>query len=119
MRTSLAYTSARILLLAVALVLLDLAGARGIILIALAFVVSALASYVLLSKQRDAMSAALSRRLAKTSQRAAEFKTRLQEGTAVEDVGDAGDAEGADDTRRATDAHRPERLAHRQPAAPD
>ena len=95
MRTSLAYTSARILLLAVALVLLYLAGARGIILIALAFVVSALASYVLLSKQRDVMSAALTRRLAKTSQKAAEFKARLEEGAAAEDVDTTKDADQA------------------------
>jgi len=86
MRTGLAYTSARILLLVASLVLLYLAGARGIILLALAFVVSALASYVLLSRQRDAMSAALSRRLVKTSRKAAEFKARLDEGTAAEDV---------------------------------
>jgi hypothetical protein len=95
MRTSLAYTSARILLLVVALVLLYLAGARGIILLALAFVVSALASYVLLSKQRDVMSAALTRRLAKTSQQAAEFKTRLEEGAAAEDVDTTEDADQA------------------------
>jgi hypothetical protein len=85
MRTGLAYTSARILLLVISLALLALAGARGIMLFALAFVISALASYVLLSKQRDAMSVMLSRRLAKTSQKAAEFKARLEEGTAAED----------------------------------
>jgi Protein of unknown function (DUF4229) len=91
MRTGLAYTSARILLLVVSLVLLYLAGARGIILLALAFVVSALASYVLLSRQRDAMSAALSRRFVKASQKAAEFRARLDAGTAAEDVDEADD----------------------------
>jgi hypothetical protein len=85
MRTGLAYTSARILLLVVALVLLYLAGARGFLLLALAFVVSALASYVLLSRQRDAMSGILARRLSKTSRRAAEFRARLDEGTRAED----------------------------------
>jgi hypothetical protein len=85
MRTGLAYTSARILLLVVALILLYLAGARGLILVLLACVVSALASYVLLSKQRDAMSGALTRRLGKASRKATEFRARLDEGTRAED----------------------------------
>ena len=79
-------------MLVVSLVLLYLAGARGFVLLALAFAVSALASYVLLSKQRDVMSAALSRRLAKTSQKAADFKARLSEGAAAEDVDEPQDA---------------------------
>ena len=41
MRTGLFYTSARILLLVISLVLLYVAGARGFLLLALAFVVSA------------------------------------------------------------------------------
>ncbi len=86
MRTGIVYTSARILLLVVALLLLSLAGARGILLIVLALVVSALASYVLLSKQRDIMSAALNRRLGRVSRKAAEFRTRIEEGAAAEDV---------------------------------
>ena len=40
MRATLAYTSARIVLLVVSAVLLYLAGARGLLLLALAFVVS-------------------------------------------------------------------------------
>jgi len=67
MRTGLAYTAARILILVVALALLSLAGARGFLLLALAFVVSALASYVLLSKQRETMAGALNRRLSKAT----------------------------------------------------
>ena len=63
MRATLAYTSARILLLVVAVVLLYLAGARGLLLLALAFVVSGIASFVLLSRQRDVMSGALMTRL--------------------------------------------------------
>jgi hypothetical protein len=89
MRTGLAYTAARILILVVALVLLFLAGARGFLLLALAFVVSALASYVLLSKQRETMAGALNRRLAKATSKvtgkAAEFRERIQEGAAAED----------------------------------
>lgn len=97
MRSGFAYTSARILLLVVALILLYLCGARGIVLLALAFLVSALASYVLLSKQRDAMSGALARRLAKKAGKrerkprkrwGAEFRARLEEGTRAEDVED-------------------------------
>ena len=47
MRATLAYTSARIVLLVVSVVLLYLAGARGLLLLALAFVVSGIASFVL------------------------------------------------------------------------
>ena len=85
MRTGLAYTSARILLLVISMGVLYLAGARGFLLLALAFVVSALASYVLLSKQRDVLSGALNRRLSKVGQRTAEFRGRLEEGAAAED----------------------------------
>jgi hypothetical protein len=85
MRTGLAYTSARILLLVIALVLLYVAGARGFLLLALAFVVSALASYVLLSKQREVMAGALNRRLGKMTSKAAEFRGRIEEGAAAED----------------------------------
>ena len=63
MRTTLAYTSARIVLFLVTLVLLDLAGARGLLLIALALLISGLLSYVLLSRQRDAMAGSLGNRL--------------------------------------------------------
>lgn len=96
MRTGLAYTSARILILIVALVLLYIAGARGILLLALAFVISALASYVLLSRQRETMAGALNRRLSratskvtrKVTGKAAEFRERLEEGAAAEDDAD-------------------------------
>src|SRR2546430_1020788 len=63
MRATLAYTSARIVLLVVSVVLLYLVGARGLLLLALAFVVSGIASFVLLSRQRDVMSGALMARL--------------------------------------------------------
>ena len=99
MRTGLAYTAARILILVIALVLLSLAGARGILLLALAFVVSALASYVLLSKQRETMAGALNRRLSKATgkvtAKAAEFRERIQEGAAAEDD-DADEEQPAD-----------------------
>ena len=85
MRATLAYTSARILLLAVSVMLLYLAGARGFLLLALAFVVSALASYVLLSRQREVMAGALNRRLSKMTAKAAEFRGRIEDGAAAED----------------------------------
>jgi membrane protein implicated in regulation of membrane protease activity len=89
MRTGLAYTAARILILVVALALLSLAGARGFLLLILAFVISALASYVLLYKQREAMAGALNRRLSKATSKvtgkAAEFRERVTEGAAAED----------------------------------
>jgi UPF0716 family protein affecting phage T7 exclusion len=76
-------------MLVVALVVLYIAGARGFLLLALAFVVSALASYVLLSKQRETMAGALNRRLSKATGKvtgkAAEFRERLDEGAAAED----------------------------------
>lgn len=76
-------------MLVVALVVLYFAGARGFLLLALAFVVSALASYVLLSKQRETMAGALNRRLSKATGKvtgkAAEFRERLDEGAAAED----------------------------------
>lgn len=108
MRTGLAYTSARILLLVIAAVLLYVAGARGILLIALAFVVSALASYVLLSRQREAMAGALNRRLgrvtAKAAAKATEFRERIEEGAAAEDADDAADAGNTADTEVAGEA---------------
>ncbi len=85
MRTTLAYTSARILLLVVAMIGLYLVGARGLLLLALAFVVSGIASFVLLSRQRDVMSGALMGRLGNRRQRATGLRARLDEGTRAED----------------------------------
>ena len=85
MRAILAYTSARLLLLVVSAVLLYLAGARGLLLLLLAFVVSGIASFVLLSRQRDIMSGALLTRMRNGRARAAGFRTRLEEGARAED----------------------------------
>jgi uncharacterized protein (DUF58 family) len=85
MRTAFAYTSARILLLVIAVILLYLAGARGLLLLALAFVVSGIVSFVLLSKQRDVMSSALMVRLKNGRRRAVGFRARLEEGARAED----------------------------------
>jgi len=85
MRSVFAYTSARILLLVAAVVLLYVAGARGLLLLALAFLVSALLSFVLLSRQRDTVAGALSARLKRTAERAHSFRARLDEGARAED----------------------------------
>ena len=85
MRTTLAYTSARILLLVVSVILLYLVGARGLLLIALACVVSGIASFVLLSRQRDVMSGALMARIRTGQRRMAGFRTRIEEGAQAED----------------------------------
>jgi Mn2+/Fe2+ NRAMP family transporter len=85
MRATLAYTSARLVLLVVSAVLLYLAGARGLLLLALAFVVSGIASFVLLSRQRDIMSGALLTRMRNGRARAAGLRTRLEEGARAED----------------------------------
>ena len=85
MRATLAYTSARILLLVASVILLYLAGARGLLLFALACVVSGIASFVLLSGQRDRMSGALMTRIKNGQRRAAGFRARIEEGARAED----------------------------------
>ena len=85
MRATLAYTSARILLLVGSIILLYLAGARGLLLLALACVVSGIASFVLLSRQRDVMSRALMARIRTGQRRMAGFRTRIEEGAQAED----------------------------------
>jgi hypothetical protein len=57
----LTYTVLRLLLFLVALAVLFLLGARGLLLVALAVLLSGLVSLRLLSRQRDAMSVALTR----------------------------------------------------------
>jgi TctA family transporter len=85
MRATLAYTSARIVLLVVSAVLLYLAGARGLLLLVLAFAVSGIVSFVLLSRQRDVMSGALMARLKRRRPRGPGFRARLEEGARAED----------------------------------
>lgn len=74
-----AYTLSRVVLFVVALWVLYLLGARGLLLIALAVLVSGLLSYVLLSRQRDAMSAAVSDRVRR-------MRERIDASAAAEDV---------------------------------
>jgi hypothetical protein len=88
MRTTLFYTVSRLLLFIVVLLLLDLAGARGLLLIALALLISGLLSYVLLSRQRNSMASSLSGRLGARTRRTRSFRERLNEGTRAEDTDD-------------------------------
>jgi len=74
----------------VSTVLLYLVGARGLLLLLLACLVSALASYVLLSKQRDRISGSLTARLGTGRLRSGQprmqgFRARLEEGARAED----------------------------------
>ncbi len=78
MRATVAYTTARIVLFVVAAGLFYLAGARGLLLLGLALVVSGVASYVVLSRQRDAMSGVLVNRFRS-------LRSRIDEGARSED----------------------------------
>jgi hypothetical protein len=78
MRATLAYTAVRFLLFAVAVGLIYLAGARGLLLIALALLVSGAASYVLLSRMRDTMASSINRRIESV-------RSRIDEGSRAED----------------------------------
>jgi len=78
MRATLAYTAVRFLLFAVAVGLIYLAGARGLLLIALALLLSGAASYVLLSRMRDTMAGSISRRIESV-------RSRIDEGSRAED----------------------------------
>ena len=78
MRATFVYTAARILLFAVALGLIYLAGARGLLLWALALIVSGAASYILLSRMRDSMAGSITRRIDSV-------RSRIDQGARVED----------------------------------
>jgi Protein of unknown function (DUF4229) len=90
MRNAMFYTVSRLLLFIVVLLVLDLAGARGLLLIALALLISGLLSYVLLSRQRNSMASSLSGRLAARTRRTGKqgFRERLNEGARAEDTDD-------------------------------
>jgi Protein of unknown function (DUF4229) len=78
MRATFVYSLARFLLFAAALGLLYLAGARGLLLVGLALVISGIVSYVVLSRLRDTMSGAITSRISS-------FRERLDEGSRAED----------------------------------
>jgi Protein of unknown function (DUF4229) len=87
----LAYTSARILIFGCSVILLYVAGARGVLLLFLGLVISALASYVLLNRQRTLIADKLNGRLGKAGSRFTELRERLEEGAKAEDDDDEAD----------------------------
>jgi hypothetical protein len=78
MRATLFYTVLRFGLFIATFGLLWVAGVSGVLLLALAILISGVLSYFLLNSQRAAMSGALSRRLT-------DFRERLDAGTRAED----------------------------------
>jgi hypothetical protein len=76
MRSVLAYTAARVALVAAAAGVLYLLGARGLLLAGLAVLISGPISFVLLSRQRDSMSAAVMSVARKGRRKIEESRTR-------------------------------------------
>ena len=88
LRTTFVYTSARIIMFGASVLVLFWAGARGLLLLGLALIISALLSYVLLNKQRTIIADKLNGRLSRVGSKASEFSKRLDEGAALEDADD-------------------------------
>jgi Protein of unknown function (DUF4229) len=85
MRAFIVYNAARLGLFLVALGLLHLFGLGGLMMWALALVISGIASYVVLSSLRDKVSVSVTHRVERAGARATNFKQRLEEGATVED----------------------------------
>lgn len=71
------------------------AGARGVLLLGLALLISALLSYILLNKQRQIIASKLNGRLSRVGAKASELSQRLDEGSRAEDAED-GEDQGED-----------------------
>lgn len=97
----LAYTSARILIFGCSVILLYVAGARGVLLLFLGLLISAIASYVLLNRQRAIIAEKLNGKLGKAGSKVTEFRERLEEGTRAEDE-ESGDEESEDEPVQAS-----------------
>jgi hypothetical protein len=78
MRSVFIYTFSRLALFAATTAVLFLIGARGFLLLALAILISGVVSFVLLSRQRDAVSSSV-------TERATRMRRNLAEGSARED----------------------------------
>jgi membrane protein implicated in regulation of membrane protease activity len=78
MRATLYYSALRLGLFAVALGLLYLAGARNILLVGLAAVISAIVSYLVLARYREAMAGSISQRISNA-------RERIDDGARAED----------------------------------
>jgi hypothetical protein len=76
MRSVLAYSAARAVLFLATAGVLFLLGARGLLLVALAVLISGLVSFVLLARQRDAMSTVVSENVRHTRRRFDEARSR-------------------------------------------
>jgi hypothetical protein len=76
MRSVLAYSAARVVLFLATAGVLYLLGARGLLLLALAVLVSGLISFVLLARQRDSMSAVVSENIRDKRRRFDEARSR-------------------------------------------
>ncbi|GAA1759912.1 DUF4229 domain-containing protein [Streptomonospora arabica] len=100
MRSVLAYTAARLLLFAVTFAILYLLGARGLLAAAMAVLISGLVSFVLLSRQRDAVSGAVAGGIG----RLRGMGRRLEAGAAKED-----EVRGAEAAEAAADGAAAER----------
>jgi Protein of unknown function (DUF4229) len=79
MRATLSYTVLRLAIFAAALGILYLVGARGILLVGIAALVSAIISFTLLARQREAMAGSISDRITRV-------REGLDEGAKAEDV---------------------------------
>jgi hypothetical protein len=79
MRPVIIYSLSRLALFGATAGVLFLVGARGPLLLALAVLISGIVSFVLLSRQRDAVSSSV-------TERAARMRRSLAEGTAREDT---------------------------------
>jgi Protein of unknown function (DUF4229) len=79
MRATLSYTVLRLAIFAAALGLLYLVGARGILLVGIAALISAAISFVLLARQREAMATSISNRVTAV-------REGLDEGAKAEDA---------------------------------
>ncbi len=95
MRSVIVYTAARLALFGATAGVLYLAGARGFLLLALAVLISGIISFVLLSRQRDAMSASVAARAARLRQSLAEGAAREDDDEPAEPAGSAEPAGGA------------------------
>ncbi|MCO6004409.1 DUF4229 domain-containing protein [Actinoallomurus purpureus] len=100
MRSVFFYTVARLALFGATAGVLFLTGARGFLLLALAILISGVISFVLLSRQRDAVSASVTRRAARMRENLAAGAAREdgEEGTSASSDAAAGEAEATDRT---------------------
>jgi Protein of unknown function (DUF4229) len=93
MRAWMSYSLLRLLLFFAVFWILELIGVGGLLSLLLAAVISALISFVALSRLRDSMSASLTGRLTR-------FRERLDDGASREDLNEVPSAPGPPASRR-------------------